>query len=89
MGRAQNAGPTESIPLWSTQEPELEQLRPGKYKKPRAHFGQFPFRATWRLSSVDKESTCNMSWGKPSVVHTLGVLPIHASDIVCSVPPSP
>ena len=30
-----------------------EQLRPGKYTKPRASFGQFPCRATWSLSSVD------------------------------------
>ena len=30
LGRAQNAGPTESAPLWSTGEPEPERLRPGK-----------------------------------------------------------
>ena len=29
-GRAQNTGPTESVPLWSTREPEPEWLRPGK-----------------------------------------------------------
>ena len=48
---------TESVPLWSTQEPEPEKLRPGKCTKPRACFGQIPFRATWRPSSVDMEST--------------------------------
>ena len=26
LGKAQNAGPTESVPLWSTQEPEPEWL---------------------------------------------------------------
>ena len=36
LGRAQNAGPTESAPLWSTREPEPEQLRPGKRTQPRA-----------------------------------------------------
>ena len=56
-GMAQNACPTESVPLWSTQGPEPEQLRPGKCMKPRALFGQFPCRATWSLTSVDWEST--------------------------------
>ena len=28
LGRAYNAGPTESVPLWSTSEPEPEWLRP-------------------------------------------------------------
>ena len=35
-GTAQNAGPTESAPLWSTQVPEPEWLKPGKCIKPRA-----------------------------------------------------
>ena len=42
LGRAQSAGPTESAPLWSTQEPEPEQLKPGKWMEPRAHLRQFP-----------------------------------------------
>ena len=41
LGRAQNVGPTKSAPLWSTQEPEPEQLRPGKCMQPRAHLRQF------------------------------------------------
>ena len=36
LGRAQNAGPTESAPLWRTQEAEPEWLRHGKCMKPRA-----------------------------------------------------
>ena len=80
LGRAQNAGPTESVPLWSTQEPEPEQCRPGKCTQPRACFRHFPCRATWRLSSVDQESTHAVSGGKPSVAQTLRVLPTHASD---------
>ena len=36
LGRAQNAGPIKSVPLWSTQEPEHVQHRPGKCTQPRA-----------------------------------------------------
>ena len=80
LGRAQNAGPTESAPLWSIREPEPEQLRPGKCMQLRAHFRQLPCRATWSLSSVDQESTqANPVW------------PRHCehSRQVWSVPPSP
>ena len=34
LGRAQNTGPTESVPLGSTREPEPEQLRPGNCTQP-------------------------------------------------------
>ena len=33
-GRAENAGPTESAPLWSTRVPEPEWVRPGKCIQP-------------------------------------------------------
>ena len=81
LGRAQNAGPTKYVPLWSTREPEPEKLRPGKCMQPRARFRQFPCRATWSLSSVDRESTGAMNGGKPNVVPTMRALPTHASDI--------
>ena len=42
LGRAQNAGPTESAPLWSTGEAELERLRPGKCMQTGARLRQFP-----------------------------------------------
>ena len=42
LGRAKNAGPTESVPLWSTQEPEPKQLRPGKCTQPKVRFRQIP-----------------------------------------------
>ena len=42
LGRTQNAGPAKSAPLWSTREPEPEQLIPGMCMKPRAHLRQFP-----------------------------------------------
>ena len=38
LGRAQNTVPAESVPLWSTQEPEPEWLRPGKCTQSRASF---------------------------------------------------
>ena len=71
LGKTQNADSTESVPLWSTQEPEPEWLRPGKCTQPRACFRQFPCRATWSLSSVDQESTHAVSGGEPSVTQTL------------------
>ena len=37
LGSAQNAGPTQSAPLWSTREPEPERLRPGKCTQPRQY----------------------------------------------------
>ena len=41
LGRAQNAGQTESAPLRTTQVPEPERLRPGRCMKPRASLGWF------------------------------------------------
>ena len=81
LGRAQNVGPTESVLLWSTQEPEPEWLRPEKCMQPSACFRQFPCRATWSLSSVDWESTHAMSRSKPNVAQTLRAFPSYASDI--------
>ena len=81
LGRAQNAGPTESVPLWSTRGPEPEWPSPGKCTQPRARLRQFSCRATWSLSSVDRESTHTVNGGKPSVAQTLRVLPTHARDI--------
>ena len=42
LGKAQNAGPTESAPLRTTQVPEPERLGPGKCRQPRASHGWFP-----------------------------------------------
>ena len=70
LGRAQNAGPIKSVPLWGTREPEPECLRPGKCMQTRSHSRQFPAEQG-SLSSVDWESTHAMSRGKPSVVESL------------------
>ena len=64
LGRAQNTHPPECVLLWSTREPEPEQLRPGKYMKHRACFGQCPCRAPWNLSSVDWGSTRHLELGQ-------------------------
>ena len=42
LGQAQNAGPTKSVPLWSTRESEPEWLTPGKCMQTRACSRQFP-----------------------------------------------
>ena len=42
LGRAQNAGPTESAPLRTTRVPEPEQLGPGRCRQPKASHGWFP-----------------------------------------------
>ena len=81
LGRAQNAGPTESVPLWSTRESEPEWCRSEKCTQPKAHLRQFPSRATWTLNSLDQESTHTVIRGKPSVAKTLRALPTHTSDI--------
>ena len=89
LKRAQNAGPTQSVPLWSNREPEPEWLRPGKCMQPKAHFRQFPCRATWSMSSTDWKSTHTMSGGKPSVAQHCEHSPHTPVIFVCCVPPSP
>ena len=51
--------------------------------------GPAPCRATWSLTSVDRESTHTVSRGKPSVAGTLRVIPTHASDICLQCPSLP
>ena len=89
LRRAEYTGPTESVPLWNTLEPEPEWLRPGKYTQPRASFRQFPAEQPW-------------AWGvETGKAHTLWaganpVWPRHCEHsphmpviFVCSVSPSP
>ena len=82
-------GPTKSTPLWSTPEPKPEWIRPGKCTQTMVYFRQFPCRATWNLSSVDRDSTHAVSGANPGwprhcecSTHTPGMF-------VCSAPPSP
>ena len=81
-GKAQNACPTEAMPLQSTQGTEPEQLRPGKCTKHRAHFGQCPCRAIWSLSSVDLGSMCRRELGQTQCgPYTMRTPHTHTSDI--------
>ena len=105
LRRAQNARRAESVPLRSSREPEPEQLTPGKCMKCRAHFGQYPCRATWSLSKADPESTRCPGLGQtqcgPDAVSTphmhhwhlfAGSLPPHSTTEQVSLnkwPPSP
>ena len=52
-GKAQNTGPTESAPLWSTREPELLS---GVGLGSACNAGPAPWRAAWSLSRVDGEA---------------------------------
>ena len=88
-GTPQNAGPTECVPFWSTQEPEPEQLRPGKCTQLSAHLRQSPCRITWSLSSVDQESTHAVSGANPVWPRHCEHSPRTPVIFVCSVPPSP
>ena len=89
LGRAQNTGPTESVPLWSTREPEAEQHRSEKCTQPRAHLRQFPSRTTWNLSSVDRESIHTVNGVNPPWSSHCGHSPHTPVIFVCSVHPSP
>ena len=64
LGRAQKSYPTKSVLLWSTREPEPEQLRPGKCPKHSVRLGKCRCWSTWNLSSVDQESTCCLELGQ-------------------------
>ena len=52
--------------------------------QPKAGLGQFQ-RSNLELSSVGREGTCTVSWGRPSVAETLQA---HAS-VTCVQPPLP
>ena len=71
LGRAQNARPTNLCLYWVPENLNLGRLDLGGAQNTGPTLDNSPCRATWSLSSVDWESTHCMSWGKPSVVHTL------------------
>ena len=86
LGRAQNAGLTESAPLRTTRVPEPERLRPGRCKQPRAGHGWFPAEqprawAVWAGRS-------HVPWAEagPVWLRHCEQMPVL---FVCSIPPSP
>ena len=80
---------TPAQPLWSTQEPEPEQHRRGKYTQPRARLRQYPCRAICSLSSVDQESTHTVSGANPVWLRHFKRSPHTPVTLVCSATPSP
>ena len=83
LGRAQNAGLTESAPLRTTRVPEPERLRPGRCMQPRASLG----RSWW--SNLETElcgqgGCMRHEGGRPSVAETLQA---HTS-VICLQRPS-
>ena len=85
-GKAQNAGPTESVFCGMPRNLNLSGLGLGS----PGSTGPAPWRAAWSLSSVDGESTHTcLSRGKPSVAGTQQVLPTQASDTCLQHPSFP
>ena len=85
LGRAQDAGPTESVPLRTTRVPEPEWLRPGRCMQPRAGLGLFQ-QTNLEPELCGQEGACAMSRGRPSVAETLWA---HASVICLQCPSLP
>ena len=86
LGRAQNAGPTESAPLRTTWMPEPERLRPGRCMQPTASLGWF----------LEEQPRAWAVWAGRVHVPSAGAGPVwlrHCKHtpvlFVCSVPPSP
>jgi len=86
LGRAQNAGPTESAPLRTTRVPEPERLRPGRCMKPRASLGWF----------LEEQHRAWAVWTGRAHALWVGAGPVWLRHwehkpvlFVCSVPPSP
>ena len=86
LGRAQNTGPTEFVPLRTTWVPEPEQLSPGRCRQPRVGLGWFPGEQprAWAV------------WAGRAHALWVGAGPVwlrHCEHIpvlfVCSIPPSP
>ena len=85
LGRAQNTGPTESVPLRTTRVHEPEQLRPGRCMQPRAGLARFPAEQprAWAV------------WARIAHTPWVGAGPMwlrHCKHtpvlFVCSIPPS-
>ena len=86
LGRAQNAGPTESVPLRTTRVPEPERLRPGRCMQLRA--GLWRFLAEQPRAWAVWAGRAQAQWVRAGPVwlrhceHTPVLF-------VCRVPPSP
>ena len=86
LGRAQNAGPTESAPLRTTQLPESEWLRPGKCIQPGAGLRQFPAGQPRAWAVWTGRAQAQWAGAGPVWLRHCKHMPVL---FVCSVPPSP
>ena len=77
---AQNADPTESVPLWSPQEPEPERVDLGSARNPGPALDSSPAEQpeAWAVQT----GKAHTPWvdANPEA-HTRGALPTHTSDI--------
>ena len=86
LGKAQNAGPIESVPLRTTRVPEPERLRPGRCMQPREGSGRFLVEqprdwAVWAGRAHTRSAGAGPVWLR-HCEHTPVLF-------VCSIPPSP
>ena len=80
LGRAQNAGPTKSAPLWSSREPEPERLRPGKCMQPGPTSNRSPqSNLEPEQCRLGKHTRCER--GQTQCGQDTGNTPQHARDI--------
>ena len=85
LGRAQNAGPTESAPLRTSWVPKPERLRTGRCMQPRASLRRFP----------EEQHRAWAVWAGRAHAVSAGASPVwlrHCKHtpvlFVCSIPPS-
>ena len=83
LGRAQNSGPTKSVPLWSTRVPEPECLDLGSAYNPGLASDSSQQSNLEPKQCRQGKHTCR-EWGKPSVAETLRA---HTS-VICLHRPS-
>ena len=86
LGRAQNAGPTESAPLRTTRVPEPERLGHGRCKQHRAGHGWFPVEQPRAWAVWSGRLHAPWAGADPVWLRHCEHTPVL---FVCSVPPSP
>ena len=86
LGRAQNTGPTESVPLRTTRVPEPERLRPGRRMQPRAGLRWFLAEQPRAWAVQAKRAHAPWAGAGPVWLRYCECMPVL---FVHSVPPSP
>jgi len=86
LGRAQNTGPMESVPLRTTLVPEPEQLRPVRCMQPSAGLGWFLVEHPRAWAVWAGRGHVLWAWTGPVWLRHCEHMPVL---FVCSIPPSP